>query len=219
MEILDAGDSGAVSRTIQVLRNGGVCAVPTDTVYGLIADATNEKAVRKIFDIKGRPKEKTVSLFVRDIKMAKEYAEVLPRQEKFLRHVWPGKVTVILGQRTKNKGLMDIKSLSRFVIQDGTIGMRAPKDEFLRKILKEMGAPLAQTSANVTGEVPAKNAKEIIRYFECMDVQPDLVIDGGACGGKPSTVLDLSVDGPKVLREGVVSREEIFRLLRESGLK
>lgn len=182
-----------IHRVVKVLRDGGICAVPTDTVYGLIADAANERAVAKIFDIKGRPKEKAVSLFVRDIRMAKKYAEISPAQERFLEKIWPGKVTVVL------------RSFKE------TIGLRVPKDELLQKVLKEMGAPLAQTSANISGKPPARNVNEILLYFQATKHGPNLIVDGGARDGEPSTVLDLSGREPKVLREGAVSRETVSR--------
>lgn len=211
MEVLKIADSRVVLRVLGVLRKGGVCAVPTDTVYGLIADATNEKAVRKIFEIKGRPKEKAVSLFVRDIRMAKKYGEISPAREKFLEKIWPGAVTAVLELRMYESNT-NVRMIPNILTGERrTVGMRVPKDEFLQKILKEMGAPLAQTSANISGKPPARNAEEVIRYFERRSVQPNLVVDGGECGGEPSTVIDLSGREPKILRESAVSRETVFR--------
>ncbi|MDO8751960.1 MAG: Sua5/YciO/YrdC/YwlC family protein, partial [Candidatus Wolfebacteria bacterium] len=89
--------------------------------------------------------------------------------------------------------------------------MRAPKDVFLQNVLKEMAVPLAQTSANISGKPPARNVEEILLYFNAAEHQPDLVVDGGAREGEPSTVLDLSVAKPVVLREGAVSPETVFR--------
>ena len=212
MEILKISEPDILERVFAVLREGGVVCVPTDTVYGFVADATNEAAVRAIFEIKGREDGKPFPVFVSGIKMAKEYANISSQQEKFLQAVWPGAVTAVL--RIMNNELR----ITDKVVRDGTIGMRAPKDDFLLKILREIGVPLAQSSANVSGRLPARNAEEVCAYFGERRPSPAFVVDGGERGGEASTVIDLSGKAPRVLREGALPSEEIFRLLGSFGL-
>jgi len=122
-------------------------ACPTDTVYGLICDAKNKKAISRIFLIKKRPKNKPLPVFVRNIAMAKTLAKIDKHQEKFLKKVWPGAVTVILKSKNKNS----------------TIGLRIPSHKFVLGLAKHIG-PLTETSANISGKLPAGNVKEILKH-------------------------------------------------------
>ena len=212
MGILRVKDKRVVSRVVDVLERGGVCVVPTDTVYGLIANATDEKAVQKIFSIKGRLKDKAVSIFVDDIHMARQYAEILEKVEDFLERVWPGPVMGVFKAAHQN-GLSSVLAGRK-----GTVGMRAPDHEFLQKILSSVDFPLAQSSANISGKLPAKHVDEVVLYFQNKEIQPDLVVDGGALGRRPSTVVDFSRNKRTVLREGAVSKKKILGLLQELGL-
>ncbi|MEK7479148.1 MAG: L-threonylcarbamoyladenylate synthase [Patescibacteria group bacterium] len=214
MEILNINEEGVLEKVVHALRKGGVVCVPTDTVYGLIADAGNEEAVQKIFDIKGREEEKPLPVFMSGIVMAREYAEISPEQERFLEKVWPGAVTVVFKGYFKE-----------------TIGMRMPNDELLLNILQKTGTPLAQTSANPSGKPPARSAEEVLNYFGSALYAPALCVDpvesrlgrdhgagGGERGGEASSVIDLTGATPKILRAGAVSSEELSRLLAHSGL-
>jgi len=175
------------------IKQGKVIVCPTDTVYGLIADATNEKAVEKILKIKKRRAQKPIPVFVKDLKMAKNLAFVNKNQEKFLKSVWPGKVTVILKPRKKfPKGIGKPKK---------EIGLRIPDYEIINQLLLAINFPLTGTSANISGEPPSTKIKEVISQFKNQKHQPDLVIDAGNLkSSKSSTVLDLTVSPPKILR-------------------
>lgn len=175
----------------KVIREGGVVICPTDTVYGLICDATNKKAVEKIFKIKKRPKTKPLPIFVKDIKMAKEFAEIDKNQEEFLKSVWPGAVTVILKRR---------KGVKLYGVAKNTIAIRIPKYKLLLGLAKQCNCPLTGTSANISGQPASGNIKEVLRQFQNKKYQPDLVIDAGILPGKPSKVIDLTVFPYKILR-------------------
>lgn len=191
----------ALRRVLSIIQKGGTVVVPTDTVYGIIADARDERAMEKIFRMKARSYEKPLSLFVGSVERAREYAVVPERAGVFLERVWPGAVTVVL--RIKDKGLR---------IKGDTIGMRAPAHTFLLELLRQFGFPLAQTSANISGKPAARSFADTLRYFDIPGDQPDVAVDGGAMPGVASTVVDLTGGLPRILREGAVSGERIMRL-------
>jgi len=199
-----------------VLRRGGIVVVPTNTVYGIIGRATDADVVRRIFEIKERPTDKPLPVFVSDIAMARECAEVSDRVVPFLERVWmnttndfAGKVTVVL--KKKEGMLPDVLTAG-----GETVGMRVPQDRFLRDLLVRCGEPLVQTSANISGEESARSADEVVRMFEGRSLQPDYVIDGGAVSGVASTVVDLTGVSPRILRDGAVPSDVIQRMLHVS---
>lgn len=178
---------------IQAIKYGKVIVCPTDTVYGLICDAKNSSVVRKIFKIKKRSFQKPISIFVKDLKMAKKFARIDKNQEKFLRKSWPGKLIAIL----KAKG----KFPKGIVCKFGKIGIRIPKYKLLNEILRELKSPLAQTSANLAGKPTPSRIDEVFKQFKNKKYQPDLAIDTGKLSGKPSEVIDLTEVLPKTLRK------------------
>jgi L-threonylcarbamoyladenylate synthase len=181
MDILKQ-NKNIIDRVVRELNNGKIVVCPTDTIYGFLADATNNKAVEKIFKIKKRPKSKPLAVFVKDIKMAKELAEINKDQEKILKQKWPGKYTFILKSKKTN--------LSKLVQNKETIGIRIPKYKFLNDLLKKVNKPLAQTSVNISGQAPLTKIKEIVKIFGS---KPgiDLIVDGGDLKkSKPSQVSD-----------------------------
>jgi L-threonylcarbamoyladenylate synthase len=190
-----------IKKAEESIKEGKVLICPTDTVYGLIADATNKRAVKKIFKIKKRSFKKPVPIFIKDIKMAKKIAQIDENQEKLLRKYWPGKITVIL--RLKRKPSPGQRSWAGFPKGIGKlkkeIGLRIPNYNFLKILLKRLNFPLAQTSANISGNMPIKNIKIAMKLFNKKKNKPDLIIDGGVLKNKPSTIIDLTEFPPKIL--------------------
>lgn len=183
-----------IKTAIRLIKQGKVIVCPTDTVYGLIADVTNKKAVERIFKIKKRLPENSIPIFVKDIKMAERLAKIDKKQEKFLKSVWPGKVTVVLERKKTAKKL--------YGVDKKTIALRTPKYRLVNELLKRLDFPLVGTSANISGKPPSIKIKEVISQFKGQKYQPDLVIDkGNLPENKPSTILDLTVWPPKILRE------------------
>ena len=178
---------------VKSIKQGEVIVCPTDTVYGLIADATSEIAVKKLLKIKKRNNQKPIPIFVKDLKTAKKLASINRQQEKFLKKIWPGKVTVILRPRRKfPKGIGKPKK---------EIGLRVPNYKIINQLLKFCDYPLTGTSANISGKPPSTKIKEILKQFKNQKYQPDLVIDAGNLPkSKPSIVLDLRHLPPKILR-------------------
>ena len=173
-----------LKKAAKAIKKGKVIVCPTDTVYGLVCDAANKKAVERLFKIKRRSRRKPIPIFVRDIKTAKKLAEINREQEIFLKQVWPGKVTAVL--RSKNKG---------------KIGLRIPKYEFVLSLAKQLNRPLTGTSANISGKPFSTKIREVLKQFKGQKYQPDLVIDAGNLrSSKPSKVIDLTIWPPKILR-------------------
>lgn len=196
----------ACGEAARAIRGGGVVVVPTDTVYGIVCDATNAAAVERIFSIKQRLPEKPVSLFVRDAAHAERYAEMDEAVRLFLSRAWPGAVTALLPLR-KDAGL------SPLVGRNNIVGLRAPDYRFLAALIAAAGVPLAQTSANISGEAPASVLTDGVMHALCSGgAGADIFIDGGACAGTPSTVVDCTRAPAVVVREGAVSPADIFRM-------
>lgn len=178
-----------LNKAATVLKNGGVVICPTDTVYGFLADASNKKAVEKIYRIKKRPKSKPLSVFVKNIAMANEIAFIDERQTKILKKFWPGKYTFIL----KRKPGIKIYGVKR-----DTIALRIPKHAFLQKLLKKIDRPLVQTSVNISGRRTIDTISGIIKQFGKKQI---LIIDGGDLkSGKASKIIDATKDTINVLR-------------------
>jgi len=182
-----------IKKAVGIIRKSGVIVYPTDTVYGLICDATDKKAVKKLFKIKKRSFKKAVSIFVKDIKMAKKLAVINKKQEKLFKKYWPGKITVVLNR----KGIRKL-----YGVDKKTIAIRIPKYKFINNLQKKLNFPLTGTSANVSGKPASTKIKEILKQFQNERSQPDLIVSAGNLKpAKPSTIIDLTGPKPKILRK------------------
>jgi len=192
MEVIKE-DKNNIEKIVSSLKAGTVLVLATDTVYGLVCDAQNEKALEKIFYIKKRDRSKPLLTFVNSIYGVNEVALLNEKQKTFLKNIWPGQVTVII--KTDKK-------LSPLICKNGTVGVRVPKYPFLNLILEKFKKPLAQTSANVSGEGATTKINEIIEQFKNANVQPDIIVDSGDLPNRePSIIIDITEDKIKTLRE------------------
>jgi len=206
---VDPGDEQAfkhaVERTRRILDAGGVIAFPTDTFYGLGADPENDKALSRIFKAKGRPEGKPLLVLVASPAQVPGLTEPpLPEAaRKLMQALWPGPLTLVMRAR---------KTLpERLTAGLGTLGIRQPGSAFALRLLALLGRPLTATSANPSGGKNAISAHEACRL---PGDAVDLVLDGGdAPGGLESTVLDVTVSPPVILREGAVPRPRIEEAL------
>jgi L-threonylcarbamoyladenylate synthase len=191
----------AVRRAAHALASGGVVLYPTDTLYGLGADAFSDKAVAKVYAIKGRDEKKPIHCIVPDIETAEAYAEVNELARKLAEKFLPGPLTLVLKKRTNiDSGIA--KNI-------GTIGLRIPQNNFCIELAKAFG-PYTTTSANVAGGSDQRNVADILSQLGAHASLIDLVIDVGELPERePSTVVDLSSGQLKVLREGAVPAKEI----------
>lgn len=177
--------------TIKAIKKGEILIFPTDTVYGLVCDAKNGKAVRRLFKVKQRSLRNPIPIFVKDIKTAKRLAKVSKTQEEFLKKVWPGRVTVILNRKETRIRLWGVDKK--------TIALRIPNFRPVNFLLEKLNVPLVGTSANISGQPPSGNIKKVLKQFKGK-YQPDLIIDGGKLAGSPSKIFDLTSSPPKILR-------------------
>lgn len=200
-------EDAAAERVVSLLMRGGVAAVPTDTVYGLVADIGRDQAIRKIFRIKARSFHKALPMFVRDIAAAKAYAYIEPKVEKLLSELWPGQTTVVLPKRD---GVPDL-------VTGGakSVAIRIPDHSFLARLLAMFPRPLTGTSANLSGSEPAQSAVEVQTVFSRHVPRPELIVDAGTLPNSPSsTVLDLTnPKNPKILRMGAITKERLDEVL------
>lgn len=196
-------------RVVSLLRRGAVVAVPTDTVYGLVADIMREAAVKKVFRIKARSHAKALPVFVRDIATAKKYAYIEAELIPFLEKIWPGQTTAVFRKRAAMPDLV--------TGGQNSVALRVPDHPFLARVLAEFPDPLTATSGNISGSEPATSASEVQATFKNHIPRPDVVIDGGALPpSRPSTILDLTnPKNPKILRMGAITKSELDQLFVE----
>ncbi len=182
------------------MRVGGLVAVPTETVYGLAGNGLDEKAVAEIYEVKGRPEVKPLSLMVHDAASMERYCENVPPQAYTLaKKFWPGPLTIV----------MKAKPCVPEIVRAGgeTVGLRCPDHPLTLELLEKSGVPFAAPSANPSGEPSPKNADSVLKYF---DGKIDAVLDGGECGiGCESTLIDLSRTPYRILRQGALPADEI----------
>ncbi|MGN0981293.1 MAG: L-threonylcarbamoyladenylate synthase [Candidatus Limivicinus sp.] len=190
-----------------LLREGGLVAVPTETVYGLAGNGLDALAVERIYEVKGRPAIKPLSLMVPGPEAMPEYCEEVPSAAKYLAEkFWPGPLTIIL----KAKG-----HIPSIVLAGGnTVGLRCPQHPMTLELLKLSGLPFAAPSANPSGAESPKTAEQVSAYF---DGKIEGIVDGGPCGlGLESTIIDMSAPPYRILRQGALPAAEIRSALAES---
>lgn len=203
---LDRDYSGVIQETVKVLSYGGVVVYPTDTLYGMGANALNDIAVRKVYKIKERSFSKPLPIIVRNMMWALELAYISERNKQSLEKIWPGKVTAILPKK---------EIISDQVSADtNTVGIRVPNYIFIDQLLAQFGYPIISTSANISGEEGTTDINKVIATFQSSVSKPDLIIDAGILPkASPSTVVDLTSDKPKILRVGPSSPAQFMKLL------
>lgn len=193
-----------IDRAIEILRAGGLVAFPTETVYGLGADATRADAVRKVFALKGRPSTNPLIVHVANAEVARRFATAWPETaDRLTQAFWPGPLTIIL---PKHPSIVDEATAGR-----ATVGLRVPDHPLTLELLRALGGPLVGPSANRSTHVSPTTA-EHVRHD--LGDRVDLILDGGPCRvGIESTVVDLTGAKPAILRPGGVSQREIAQCI------
>lgn len=189
-----------IHEVIDVLRGGGLIIYPTDTVYGLGADAENEDAIRRVYEVKGRPKEKRLTIAVDDMVMAERYAIIDDIARELMERFLPGKVTFILRKTSRVPDL----------VNPIAIGIRIPNLPIMLEIIRDFGRAITATSANLSGRSPKLDPDEAAN-----EIRANLLLDYGVLPpSRPSTVVDLTMGEPVLVREGDVPFETILREYR-----
>jgi L-threonylcarbamoyladenylate synthase len=196
--------SRSAARSVaESLRSGGVAVFPTDTVYGIGSSVFWPQAIWRIYRLKGRSYDKPLPFLVADVDQALALVEPPgPRLRKMLDKYWPGPLTVVFKTSTLGRWTTGGKE---------TLALRVPDHPVTLAILREMGQPLAVTSANRSGRPEAVTGVQARSLFEN---RVEVLVDGGACpGGVPSTVIDVSSFGWTLVREGAVKKKELVRFV------
>jgi L-threonylcarbamoyladenylate synthase len=190
----------ALHEAVKVILSGGVVAVPTESFYGLAVHALDEKAVERLFAVKERREDKPVLILIASTKTLESYVkEVSDKARKLMERFWPGGLTLVFRAKPILPRLLTAGA--------GKVGVRLSSHSVPRELARMVGAPITGTSANRSGQPSCSTAQEVT---EAVGKDIDLILDGGGTpGGKGSTVLDVTVDPPAVLREGIVSRDEL----------
>ena len=201
-----------IERGIAILRQGGLIAYPTDTVYGLGASMSLPQSVARIYEVKGRPRSLPLPLLLADVsQIAEVTGKVPPSAWCFIRNFFPGALTLILPKAD---------SVPAIVTGGGTsVAVRIPDHPVPVAIIKGLGVPIVGTSANISGRPSPLTAEEVCAQ---LGDKIDLIIDGGQCPvGKESTIVDVTGEIPVIRREGAISIEELRRvcgnILTEKG--
>ncbi len=202
-------DAKGIAQAARILKAGGLVAFPTETVYGLGADATNGQAVAAIFAAKGRPLFNPLIVHVADLEEARRHVELSPRAQALAERFWPGPLTLVLPRR-KNSPLSLLVSAGL-----DSVALRAPSHPAAIALLREAGCPVAGPSANMSGQVTATTAQHVA---DSLGGKVDFILDAGSATlGIESTVIGFDGDRPLLLRPGAVPREEIEDLVGPLG--
>ena len=196
----------AADEAAEIIKTGGLVAVPTETVYGLAGNGLDEEAVKQIYEVKGRPQVKPLSLMVPGAEAMEQYCEDVPQGARLLaQRFWPGPLTIVL------KAKDHIPSI---VLAGGdTVGLRCPDHPMTLELLKKAGVPFAAPSANPSGEESPKTAQKVQDYFAG---RIGGIIDGGECGiGLESTIISMAQKPYRILRQGALAEKEIASALAE----
>lgn len=189
-----------IQQCVRDLSNGAVVVVPTETVYGLICRADSVEAIERLYEMKGRPREKPFALFVSGIEDLAEWAFSTPQAEALAKRFWPGPLTMVL----KAKPGCPAE-------RDGGVGARSPAHDLVQALIRECGDALVNTSLNQSGQPPACSLEDAAEVVELAD----WAFDQGALPRRPpSSVVDLRDGEPKLLREGELSLNDIQAFLQ-----
>lgn len=199
--ILDANDPAAIARAAKLLREGGLVAMPTETVYGLAADAANAQAVARLYEAKGRPRFNPLISHVPDLEAARRHGDASPLAEKLAAAFWPGPLTLVLPVRPDSP----VCDLARAGLE--TLALRAPAHPAAQALLRAFGGPLVAPSANPSEGLSPTRADHVA---EGLGGKIDLILDGGPCDvGVESSVVAVRGEAATLLRPGGLSRAEL----------
>ena len=202
---ISALSSQSIVKAASVLEKSGLVAIPTETVYGLAANAYDSRAIAKIFETKNRPHFNPLIVHVHDVETIADFAEMNATDKVIAQHFWPGPLTLIL-KRKKSSKLSDLATADF-----PTVAVRIPAHKGARDLIKACGFPLAAPSANISGTLSPTNPAHVA---QSLGDSVDMILADGACTvGLESTVVDCTGDMPLILRPGSITAEEISHTL------
>ena len=190
-----------------MLKQGKLVAFPTETLYGLGADATNSRSIIKVFTAKSRPLDKPLIILVKDSSEGARHAEFCDDARQLTKTFWPGPLTLILN-RHPNCTLP--QSLNPY---NSTISLRSPGNHVAMRLLNCFSGPITAPSANLSGHPPPNTAGEVMRT---LNNRIDGVLDGGKCQGSASSLLDLTSGIPRLIRKGPITKSQIEEVIKKA---
>ena len=207
-EVLKSDPRG-IKKAAQIILRGGVIAFPTETFYGLAADALTEAALKKIFQVKKREEGKPLLLLIADQSWLKGLVQnISPLAERLMNRFWPGPLTLVFNASPQLSPLLTADT--------GKIGIRLSPHPVTQALVQAVGRAITGTSANLSGQPGTLTAREV---FQSLGESLDAVLDGGKTAGGPgSTVLDVSDPSPQIIRDGMIPRNELSPFL-DTGIK
>lgn len=200
--IIDGNNTEELKKASEILKSGGLVAFPTETVYGLGANALNEEALKKIFEAKGRPQDNPLIVHISELEQLDDLVEEIPLKVfEIMKAFWPGPLTLIMKKK---------KEISNIITAGlDTIAIRMPSHPVAKELLSMAEVPVAAPSANISGKPSPTDSEHVI---EDLSGRVDAIVEGGKTGvGVESTVLDVSGDIPTILRPGGVTEEQLIR--------
>ena len=190
-------DKRSIARAAKILRSGGLVAFPTETVYGLGANLLDKKSVARLCKVKARPRGKPFTVHIENVSLIKKLGcGIIGPAKVLINKYWPGPLTIILNSKDGQK-----------------IGFRMPDNKVALSLIKGSGVPVVAPSANISGRVPPTSAEGVLKQ---LNGKIDILLDAGPTDvGIESTVIDMTVTPPKILREGAISKRELLRTINE----
>jgi L-threonylcarbamoyladenylate synthase len=194
-----------LKKAAKLINSGGMVAMPTESFYGLAVNPTDVKAIHRLFDVKKRRGDQPILILIPSVEHLDQFVTNVPDiARRLMNAFWPGGLTLIFEAKPElPRGL---------TAGTGKIGVRLSSHPIATALAKAVGAPITGTSANISGRPACSSAKEVLQH---LGDKVDVILDGGeTAGGKGSTVLDVTMDPPVVVREGMLGREQIEKCLK-----
>ncbi len=199
----ESPDPGIIEDCVKALKEGKLVIYPTETVYGLAGDARSDSSVSKVFKVKSRSFDNPVSVAVDSLSMGRFVGDLSEREEKVIKELLPGPLTVVVGSRSTVSGLLSGGT--------GEVGVRIPDHPVVLELISRLGGPITSTSANISGEKAPLTVQEAV---DQLGGRVDFAIDAGeVSGGEPSTVVKITESSVEIIREGPVSRSDVLSVL------
>ncbi len=186
-------ENASIIKVLDTLQNGGIIVYPTETLYGIGVKYDLKEVLKKVYEIKKRPHEKAFPL-IADLKHLELVAEFIPYvAQKLIEKYWPGPLTLLLPAKN---------NLPEEITRDGKVAVRMPGQSFALNLIQASTFPITATSANISGYKSADNIDDVLKYFKNEEIE--LIIDGGKLSGIPSTIVDVTVEPPEIIRKGAI---------------
>lgn len=192
-----AAKEKAVMQIAELLRQGEVVIAPTETKYGMLANASNETALAKLFELKGRPEFMPTAVFLRSVAEIKMFGKLSAKAENIAEEFLPGPLTIIIESHHANKS---------YLVNENKIGIRISGSDLISQLVEEVDFPVTATSANLSGQPDCITIQELYQLF---GDKVSLYVDGGSLEGEASTVIDATSEEMVILREGAIKKGQL----------